>query len=286
MQWVAGLLLISAAALKALQLLTDAAATVVHPLGQYYLPAEIGVELAGGLLVLSGLYWRILRWFVLLLFMAFAGYSLYLALSGAISCGCFGPLHVNPWWTFGLDCAVVLGLGASAFFQRRSRGNDIESSDVPKFQRRRRAVAAVMGIVVIFTALLFRYAGQRTAIAGGLLTSVGDLVILEPEQWIGQQLPISKSIDLDLSNGEWIVLLHRHDCPDCQKTLPRYEKMAMHLIGQQVAIVEVPPYGNPASETSTCCHGRLADDHEWFVQTPVELRLENGIVKSVKTHGN
>lgn len=286
MRWLVGLLLVFAAVLKAVELVTVPTVALMHSLGPYFLPLEIGVELAVGLLILSGLYWRKLRWFVLLLFAAFAGYSLYLAVSGATSCGCFGPLHVNPWWTFGLDCAVALGLLASALFERRSPWKELESSDtwLPiKVASRRRAVAVVMGIAIIFTAMLFRYSGQRTAAAGGL-ASPEEVVILEPEEWIGTRLPIADSIDIDLSHGEWVMLLHRHDCPVCQEEVPRYEQRS--AAGERVALVEVPPYRDFEAREKACHYGRLKKDHQWFVQTPIEVRLENGVVMAVKGYGH
>lgn len=289
MRWVAGILLVGAAALKAVELVTDPAAALVHPLGPYFVPVEIGIETGLGLLLLSGLYWRRLKWLVALLFTGFAGYSLYLALNGAKWCGCFGPLHINPWWTLGLDSVVALGLLVSALLERRSNGNEVELSEAwfsTKAPSRHHAVAFVMGVAVIFTALLFRYAGQRMALANGLITTAGDLVILEPERWIGRKLPIAESVDLDLSNGEWVVLLHRYDCSVCQKLIPQFERRA--ATGERIALVEVPPYGEiePALATrqSAGQHGRLKDDREWFVQTPVEIRLQDGIVTAVKTH--
>jgi hypothetical protein len=284
MRWVAGFLLVVAAVLKAVELFTEPAAALVNPHGRSFLPVEIGIEFGIGLLVLSGFYWCTLRWFALLLFTTFAGYSIYLALTGAASCGCFGALHVNPWWTFTLDSLIVLGLLTSASVARRSVDKKRESSEAWLFMRfppYRHAVAILMGVAVITTVLLFRYQRQRTVLAKGLLTSVGDLVILEPQKWIGQKLPIAQSLDIDLSKGEWVVLLHRHDCPVCQKAIPQYEQFA--LAGTTVALIEVPPFGDPAHRESACHYGRLKDGDEWFVQTPVEIRLQDGIVTEVRT---
>lgn len=280
MRWIAGILLVGAAALKAGQLIFDPVAAVMNPLGRYFLPGQVGVELALGLLVLSGLYWRTLRWGVVVLFTAFAGYSLYLAIGGAASCGCFGPLRVNPWWTFALDLFVAIGLLSSTLLEGRRLASAPLSSRVSGHQ----ALAVVVGVTAICTTFLIRYAGQQTAVAGGLLTTVGDLVILEPEKWIGQQLPIAQSIDFDLSAGEWIVLLHRHDCPACQEQVPRYEQRA--AAGERIALVEVPPFGDIEPQGEAAQYGRLRIDHEWFVQTPIEIQLHDGIVRAVKAFGN
>lgn len=299
MRWVAGLLLIVTAILKAIQLVSETAATLTSPLGGWLLPMQVGVELGIGLFVLSGLYWRQLRWIALAIFAAFAAYSLSLALVGAASCGCFGPIKVHPWWTFLLDMAIVLGLLVSMrrsqresprpFGERLGEGSQQQTLDCtpsPILQgswtfNTQCLTGAVVALSVLSTALLVRYADSRTASADGLLTKAGDLVILEPEKWIGKPLPIAEFIDHDLSRGDWIVLLHRHDCPDCEEAVPHYERLA---IARQVALVEVPPYGEPQAAASGAAHcGRLNADREWFVQTPVEIQLTDGVVTSAST---
>jgi len=280
MRWIVGLLLVGAAILKTVQLITEPAATLMSPLGGWLLPIQVGVELGVGLFVLSGLYWRQVRWVALLLFAAFATYSLSLAIGGAASCGCFGPLKVHPWWAFFLDLAVAFGLLISV---RRSQLDSDPGGrwQVPDLANRRTVTAVIVSLSVLSTAVLVRYADRRTVAAGDLLPEAGGLVVLEPNEWIGKPLPIAKFIDLDLSSGTWIVLFHRHDCPDCQEAVPRYEELA---IEQQVALVEVPPYGNSQSATSgAALCGRLTEDREWFVQTPVEIQLEDGVVTSAST---
>ena len=52
----------------------------------------------------------------------------------------------------------------------------------------------------------------------------GDLVVLEPERWIGQHFSLVDHIDIgpQLTAGPWIVLLVHHDCDHCIATVPRY----------------------------------------------------------------
>lgn len=287
MRWVTGILLVCAAALKAVELINEPMAAMVNPLGRLFAPIQIGVELGLGLLALSGVYWDRLRRLLLVLFVGFAGYSLYLAMSGAASCGCFGSLPIHPWWTFFLDAAIVLGLVVS--FSHGGREQSISSEDdcapVRRFlAARRRIVTGAMGVSVIATALLVRYVDGRTAVAEGVFESVGGLEILEPERWIGERLPIAGFVDVDLTSGEWVVVLHRHDCPACRDAVPRYERLA--ATGCNIALIEVPPYGDAAPFESDCHYGRLKNDREWFVQTPVELRLLDGTVTAAKTNGH
>lgn len=282
-----GLLLVVASSFNAVQLVTEPASALAHPLDRYLLPVHIGVELALGLLVLSGLYWRVLRWCVLALFMGFAGYSLYLGLSGAASCGCFGPLQINPWWTFGLDVAIVAGLLISALSDLRdveAEHNSAERLRAPAASHRRhQLIVMTAATVAISTPLLVRYASQPSEVADGL-DSAGNIVVLEPEKWIGQRLPIADAVDADLCEGEWVVLLYRYDCLTCREQLPRYEERA--TAGERVSLVEVPPYGNSEQHGVNCRYAKLKDTREWFVQTPVEIRLTNGVVRTVNTHGH
>jgi len=277
MRIVAGLLLVGAAILKAVELISGPTATMVLPFGRF-LTVQTGFEFVIGLLVLSGVYWRKLRWLIVLLFSTFAAYSLHLAVNGAASCGCFGPVSVSPWWTSMLDLAVVFGLVVSSI-HKSSIGSDPIGSRTALIAVQRKLLFVALAAIVVVTALLTRSIERRTAAARGLSTT-GDLVILEPDQWVGKKLPIADFLDADLSRGKWLAVLHRHDCPVCQEVLPLYEQRA--LIGEQIALIDIPPYGRSPHLESTCLNCRLKDDREWFVQTPVEIELQDGIVVTAK----
>lgn len=284
MRWICSGLLIGAALLKAVQLFLSPEIALAHRLGQHFLEFQIGGELLVGLLFASGLYWRTLRWWAAALFTGFAGYTLYLALHGAESCGCFGPLKVHPWWTFGLDLAVVVGLLLSKSTPEPQREG--QESIVPSLPLagRRRILAGLLGMGVLGVTLLFRFVDRPSASAEGVSTTSNGLVILEPEKWTGRPLPIADSLDVDVKEGDWTILLHRHDCPVCEEVVPKFEERADR--GERIALIEVPPYGEVQQHSRACRYGRLNDRREWFVQTPVELQLHEGIVTEVQTHGH
>ena len=124
----------------------------------------------------------------------------------------------------------------------------------------------------------------RQASSQDRFQAIGDLYILEPETWIGQLFPLREHIDIDVSQGNWVLLMHRHDCPKCQEAIPRYEQLAMLGPNDQVAIVEVPPHDTLHETLSDyCLVGRLSDDRDWFVETPIEIRLADGLVVSAST---
>lgn len=286
MRWAAGLFLVIAAVLKTVQIMTDPAAALRSPLGHNLLPVlQIGGELAVGSIFLLGVYWRTLRWGALALFAAFAAYSFHLAMSGATSCSCFGPVQMNPWWTFSMDVLVFLGLCSSVLLEglfAPIRDGGSGEPLVTKQPKRQRAVAVVTCLVVVSAVFLFRYTSSRAALTNRRPDSAGGLVVLEPEAWVGQKLPIANSIDIDLSSGDWLVVLHRHECRACQKELPLYEERA--VAGERIALIEVPPYGNVTAHGPANIYGRLRQDHDWFVQTPVEIRLQRGVVIAAKTN--
>jgi hypothetical protein len=289
MRWIVGILLVTAAILKAVQLVAEPTAALLAvrgspdlvPIGSLLSPLQVGVELAIGLLALTGFYWRQLRWFALVLFIAFAAYSFHLATTGATSCGCFGPLRVHPWWTFGLDLAVVLGLILSFPTETRHLTPDTSPTSIQHRASNITIAASFMAISILTTALLMRHLAAPTAAAEGVLQMAGELIVLEPEKWVGKTLPIAEFIDLDLSTGEWTVLLHRHDCPDCQEAVPKYEQLA--TTGTRVALVEVPPFGEIHPGETACHYGRLTEKREWFVKTPVEITLRAGVVVGILT---
>lgn len=282
MRWMCSGLLIGAALLKAVQLFLTPEVTLAHPLGRHFLEVQIGGELLLGLLFASGLYWHQLRWWAAALFTGFAGYTLYLILQGAESCGCFGPLKVHPWWTFSLDSAIVLGLLFSKRTPEPQREGQEPVVPSPPLVGRRWIIASLMGVAVLGVTVLFRFVDQRNATAEGVSTTSGGMVILEPEKWIGKKLPIADMIDVDLSGGDWIALIYRHDCPVCQVEVLRYEQRA--AAGERIALLEIPPLDGCGRKEKAAKYGRLHEGHEWIVQTPVEVRLKDGVVTSISMH--
>jgi hypothetical protein len=107
---VIAILLLTAALAKTYQLATELISWDAFTRAEYLLVALIAGELALAGLILSGRHVRLTRILALATFLAFAAYSLYLALRDEPSCGCFGRVPVSPWVTFALDLAIVAAL--------------------------------------------------------------------------------------------------------------------------------------------------------------------------------
>ena len=110
--------------------------------------------------------------------------------------------------------------------------------------------------------------------------------VLEPEEWVGKELPILEYIDIGekLKKGNWLVLFYHYDCPDCIEAIQKYEKIFREIdinnVALGFAIIAVPPYGEDhVIAGSPCVPGRLADVKEWFVTTPAVVLLTDGQVK-------
>ena len=116
-----GCFLLLAAILKAHGLFTDpyGQENFLSPLWLQFLSIE--VELLLGLWLLSGMRPRLAWWVTLSFFAILAGMSFLLAWQGQASCGCFGKVEVNPWYTFALDIVIVAIMLPLSFTNLTSR---------------------------------------------------------------------------------------------------------------------------------------------------------------------
>ena len=280
-----GVLLLTAATLKGYQLTTEPL------LGEgilHWRPLLIGVvefELFLGLWLLSGAYSRALWWTTLVCFIGFLQITLYRALTGEASCGCFGKVAVNPWYTLVLDLVIVLSL----LRWRPMRVN----RDNPVQERAWKARFA--GVFLVWLALglsaglaVGRYQPARLA-EGGVVVGDDEFVVLEPEKWLGKPFVLARHIDIraNLSKGLWLVLLYDHSCSACREAVSKYEELARDFAEKSgrpaIAVVEIPPYASAATPRRdlTSLHGRLRDSYRWKVRTPVSILVDQGRVRSV-----
>jgi hypothetical protein len=207
-------------------------------------------------------------------FLTFACFSAYRAIAGFESCGCFGTVKVHPWLTCAMDCLLVM------FFIWRLREARATQKPAPHNVAFSVASYVLLGGLAI---AISHNSGSQTLGGDVNVITAGNLVVLEPEKWSGKKLPIADSVfpKVDMSSGNWTVLLFHHDCPKCQEALPLYEQLAQQQRSEgnsrRVVLVEVPPYGH-AAHNGVATMARLADNVEWFVQAPIEINVENGIV--------
>ena len=189
--------------------------------------------------------------------------------------GCFGSLKMHPWVMFAIDVAAVWALLVAA----------VAPGSTESLSSMNLTYITVYVILAISAFALMLW--HQPAILGGntLIDGSTDLVILEPEAWIGQEFPLTKYLTPPVSIENGVVLIYHHDCPDCQRALPRYVDLANSVpMERQVVLVEVPPLGEPGAY-GDATHTTLKSNKEWFVEAPVEVRIQGGQVTDVRYSG-
>lgn len=265
--------------------------------------ALIGFEVSLGLWLVSGALPAAARRVAVGCFSVFACYTFYEAIAGKSDCGCFGQVHVKPWYTFILDVSLVLML---AFVGRRGTGDAGHSRWAQK--KWPVAAAAAIGLAVgVATAALHP---KAVSAANGLATAdSGKLVILEPQRWLGHRLPVLAHIvsagaatpgtagvpelplGQRLSTDNWTIMFYHASCGECRATIPVYEQLAQRELNSgrtpHVVFVRVPSGSGISTRglfhSSLALHATLDATHEWFAQTPIAVQLHNGTVTAAVT---
>jgi len=228
-----------------------------------------------------------LTWLATLaLFGAFACVSLYKALSGYATCGCFGKIEVNPWYTATLDIFIVLSL--LCYSPRRSKRP--LHIDFKRVFVRVAYVLAIWFVLGVPAALAMGTYSPATLSDAGNIIGDGRTVVLTPDAWVGQRFPLLRYIDIggELAQGSWTVLLYHHDCPKCQETISRLREFSRESVSRGpigLALAEIPPYHFAGPDATfddlPCVRGNLDDRMDWFVEAPLIVTLSDGRVLAV-----
>ena len=230
---ILAIVLLAAAVLKGWQLLTEPVAN--NDIWSYrpFLILTVEFEFALAIWLFSGLFKKAAWLAAVSCFSLFSAITLYKAIAGAESCGCFGSVHVNPWITFfAVDLPAVIALSIfrprlsfpptlSFLRKQESMKNLVKEFLTPLPSAPRFALTAFLTIAILGIStpiLAFNEPPQITS----------RYEVLEPETWVGKELPILEHIDIaeSLKKGTWLVLLYHYDCPDCAWAVPMYEQMA------------------------------------------------------------
>ena len=157
------------------------------------------------------------------------------------------------------------------------------------------ALAAATVCVAVPSGIAMASPASATIVENGDIVGKSSFVFLEPEKWTGKRFPLLNHIDIgeELGKGKWIVVLYDHNCPHCQAAMPQYGIVSKELAKQngapRVVLVEVPPYDGTLAlscNSSSCARGKLNNTREWFLEAPLELSLDNGVVLFGTGHGN
>jgi hypothetical protein len=287
-----GVVIFIAAILKAYQLATVPLPPVVQgciftPLleflnNRYLLVFVIEVEIFFSLFLFSGI-WK--QWAWLLSFFCFSAFTIVSAmkgLSGESSCGCFGVITVNPWFTAMFDLMIVILL---AIFRERFNFNIALS----KWEKQKLFVIAVIWILLTVPVLLTIFSLKQVQVTLGTEMTTPDgkkKIILEPETWKDKKFPLiahfTQPADGEiLKQGTWTIILIHTDCPNCRKLISEMENQNT----TNTALIEIP---SPATEDLSISQisfpiFKLDKSNEWFAVTPCVIVLVDGICTSINT---
>jgi len=203
---------------------------------------------------------------------------------GAESCGCFGSVEVNPWVTLVTDVTFLLGL---VFLGRRE-----PRLALGRFLPTSRVVAAgVWSLLSVFAAFALPAGNPvdtSTATANVTPLPVDGYYLPTYEEWIGRpfrDLDIASwitGLPVDLEAGQQYVIFFRKDCEHCHELMEVYFNGSLDWPATAIAVPEREGWPTENLQPFPCVECRVAElpaGIDWFLQTPVLVRLADGVVE-------
>ncbi|MDR1964117.1 MAG: hypothetical protein LBQ50_10095 [Planctomycetaceae bacterium] len=288
MRFVVATILLIAAGLKAYQLATTPLLGEGLLYARWFNNFVVEFELFFGIWLIFGLLPK-LTWLASIgLFSIFAIVSFYKAISGEVSCGCFGAVTVNPWITMTFDTGVVVLLAfcrsvtAEPIILKRIFNKVLPVSIISSL------LFSYLAIAMPLTWAILTYE-PTTLVSNGRVVGDAKVVMLYPQEWIDKKFPLLEYtiIQADLSKGNWLVVLYGTDCTKCEKKLIYWKSngIPVNTEGEKVALLEISGHSENALRSrfdgGPWQWGSLKQTNVWYVETPTVLKIENGIVKSV-----
>lgn len=250
----------------------------------YILRLSIASELAvAGVMIILPRLGRVVGLLLLGLFLPILIGDLLL---GASSCGCFGAVAIPPWVTLLMDGGLFVGLWYFGAADERLAWKAEVSS-------RRVLVAGFWTVAVFMLGFVVGGGSQLSDITPP--DQVSESVALPAEgyflpdydAWIGkswQEMPLAswiRGVPSDWGRGLEYVLLYRKDCDHCHDLMEVYFSDVLPAPVLAVAVPEKSGFPTENVQPFPCGECQLAElpaGIDWFFQTPVLIRLENGVV--------
>lgn len=305
---LAGLLLAVAALLKAHEALT----IYIPPWREHgiwesyeFFLFQIPLEFALGVWILSGVFRKASWLAALLAFFAFIIITFIKGLLGLESCGCFGQIHVNPWYTLTfIDIPFFVLL---LIFQ--PRGEKLLPPPWPHPLHALATAIPAIGFMAVAAPILvafrpeFKKPESWTPVARPVLPAPLQNPSDQPEPQTPTlppadpqtqpsasepavpQWPWLQYIDIadQLKTGIAVILMYHHDCPTCAQMVPLYDQYARQMArqGEQnltIAFIAIPPYSEngPVPDDTPCLKGHLSDREKWAIMSPYVVALIDG----------
>ena len=193
--------------------------------------------------------------------------NLNMALRGEASCGCFGMVPVNPWYTVALDCAALIAL----FTWRPANVSQPRTSRGVRFALLAMAALVLSGTGVV--ALAWHGSAGREASE--------QVVVVRSDGWVGQPFPLLPHLvtEVPITQGKWTIVFFNSHCPVCHEYLHDCERNLREDERRRMILVEVPTEIEGALPGFSVA--RLPRDRTWFVEVPLRVDLHDGLVTAV-----
>jgi hypothetical protein len=203
---------------------------------------------------------------------------------GASSCGCFGAIQVDPWVTLVMDVTFFIGL----LFLGRHEPRLALSPSLPTT---RVVIVGLWSLLCVVAAFAMPADTPATlnAEAGDVPQLPADGFYLPVyEDWIGQpfrELEIAAwtlGLPDDLDVGQQFVVFFRKDCEHCHELLEVYFSGVLDRPTTAIAVPERDGWPTENLQPFPCSECRVAElpaGIDWFLQTPVVVRLMDGRVE-------
>ncbi len=256
----------------------------------FVLRFEIAAELivAGVMVLLPPLA----RWIGVAMLAVFVPVLIGDLLLGASSCGCFGAIKVSPWITLVMDVTFLFGL----LLLGRSEPRLAMTRDLPTSRVLIAGVWSLLSVVVAFGPSAPN-ANVNGGPDGGLVVAGSDGAPAMPAdgyympqylEWIGQ--PFSDldvalwagNLPDDLDFGPQFLIFYRKDCEHCHELMELHFSGALEFPTTAIAVPERDGFPTENLQPFDCPECRLAElpaGIDWFFQTPVLVRLVDGVVE-------
>ena len=195
---VLGLVILTAAFLKAHQL------SVTPIFGEGLLHARwfnilvVEFELFFGIWLLVGRMPKVTWLASIGCFTAFAGVSLYKAVTGEASCGCWGVIDVNPWYTLTFDSIVI---GLLIVFRPKVKwtfGLNIAKKQVLNYC----LIVVPIGFFLLWSISQVEFHQLREV---GQVLEQGSIIKLGPGGWVDKKFPLRDHCDSRFAQTECLL---------------------------------------------------------------------------------
>ncbi|MDR1925740.1 MAG: hypothetical protein LBQ66_15335 [Planctomycetaceae bacterium] len=255
-------------------------------------------EVLFGFFLLSGVFRRGLWVLSFFCFAIFATISFLKWISGEGSCGCWGVISVNPFYTAIFDLIIVAliilcreQIDIRDFLRRATielrLGFKLNLTDSDK----RRLIAVVESwllLSLIMVLLLFAMETQHDLLGERTTQPNGrERITLEPQNWLDKKLPLfgyfKEPIDESsfVENIHTVILVHS-DCPKCRKIITELEHQTDN--NNNIVIIELPSKFTTKSIKTRFQIFHLDKEKDWFAVTPCVIKLRNGICVWIKVY--